>query len=68
VHPSACPDPAIIHSAAIQHKAGDISARLKLKEQLQCKEFKYFLDRLMPDMFIPRSATALIAATLTQSQ
>lgn len=30
--------------------AGDISEQLKVKEKLQCKPFKYFLEEVAPDM------------------
>lgn len=29
---------------------GDISAQLEVKERLQCKPFKYFLEEVAPDM------------------
>ena len=42
--------------AASKYTPGDISDRVALKEKLHCKPFKWFLDNLMPDMFIPRFA------------
>uniref|UniRef100_A0A8C5LZ61 Polypeptide N-acetylgalactosaminyltransferase n=1 Tax=Leptobrachium leishanense TaxID=445787 RepID=A0A8C5LZ61_9ANUR len=32
---------------------GDLSGRLKLKEDLKCKNFTWFLDTIYPEMFIP---------------
>lgn len=32
---------------------GDISDRLALRKKLNCKPFKWYMDTLLPDMFIP---------------
>ncbi|XP_076028021.1 polypeptide N-acetylgalactosaminyltransferase 6 isoform X2 [Genypterus blacodes] len=38
---------------AKQHKFGDISERLNLREKLHCKNFTWFLNTVYPEVFVP---------------
>ena len=37
---------------------GDVSSRIKLRSDLQCKSFQWYLDEVFPEMIIPGEAFA----------
>ena len=42
----------------MQLNAGDISSRMKLKEDLKCKPFSWYIKNIYPELYIPELSPA----------
>ena|SRR5690349_16477710 len=45
---------------------GDISSRVKLREDLKCKSFKWYMENVFPEKIIPDEMTAFGEVSLTK--
>lgn len=57
-----------IESSAKSVPPGDVSERIALRKRLQCKSFKWYLENVFPDMFVPLKENVIAAGTLRNDQ
>ena len=48
----------IVICISLQIDVGDLTERRRLKEKLQCKHFKWYLDNIYPELFLPVNCKA----------